>query len=91
MQNDLFENVENDEYIYEKSNKPGYSDWFKKNVDSKIWWIEEINIRGRHLFSFDKQKIYNLFEDYPHNMKDEEVYIFDKEEHHWSEFFKSRK
>ncbi|MCK1258969.1 hypothetical protein MX075_05435 [Streptococcus uberis] len=59
----------------------------KKSSDSKVWWIDEINVRGRHLFSFDKQKIYNVFEDYPHNLTKIEKNIFDNEERYWADFF----
>jgi hypothetical protein len=43
------------------------------------------------LFTFDKEKFYNLFEDYPQNMTSEEVEIFDKENPYWAEFFSDRK
>jgi len=43
------------------------------------------------LFSFDKKKIYNLFLDYPHNMTEEEVRIFDSENPFWRDFFSDRK
>lgn len=42
------------------------------------------------MFSFDKVKIFNLFEDYPHNLTPEEKEIFDKENPYWKEFFKER-
>ena len=42
------------------------------------------------MFSFDKVKIFNLFEDYPHNLTSEEKEIFDKENSYWKEFFKER-
>lgn len=87
MQNDLFENMDKNEYVFEKSNITGFSDWYRKNSDSKVWWIDEINIRGRHLFSFDKQKIYNVFEDYPHNLTKIEKNIFDNEERYSADFF----
>ena len=43
------------------------------------------------LITFDKQKFYNLFEDYPHNMSSEEIEIFDKENPFWADFFSDRK
>ena len=45
---------------------------------------------GKHMFSFDKVKIFNLFADYPYNLTPEEKEIFDKENPYWKEFFKER-
>ena len=45
---------------------------------------------GEHLFSFDKKHIYNLFQDYSHNMTDAEVEIFNSENPYWAEFFSIR-
>ena len=42
------------------------------------------------MFSFDKIKIFNLFEDYPYNSTSEEKEIFDMENPYWKEFFKER-
>ena len=55
------------------------SDFYKKNENDVIWWVDNIDKVGEHLFSFDKKKIYNLFSDYPHNLSKEEVEIFNKE------------
>ena len=55
------------------------SDFYKNNKNDKIWWIEDLDSIGKHLFSFDKIKIFNLFADYPHNLTSEEKEIFDKE------------
>ena len=77
-----------DELIFSESNLEGYSDFYKNNEESKIWWIDKIDFRGELLFSFDQQKIYNLFLDYPHNMMVEEVRIFDSENPFWRDFFK---
>ena len=56
----------------------GYSDFYKETEESKIWWIDKMDSIGEHLLSFDRKKIYNLFEDYPYNMTEEEVEIFDR-------------
>jgi len=65
---------------------------FKKNKETdEVWWAEETDKIGEMLFSFDKVKVYNLFSDYPHNLTDEEVEIFDKENPYWADFFKDRK
>lgn len=64
--------------------------FWKENPSDKIWWTSNGQI-GVWLFSFDKQKIYNLFRDYPHNMTAAQVAIFDRENPFWAEYFKDRK
>ena len=66
------------------------SDFYKKNKTDKIWWIDNLETFGEHLFSFDKKHIYNLFQDYSHNMTDAEVEIFNSENPYWAEFFSIR-
>ena len=66
-------------------------EWYKDKPNDKIWWLEVLNAKGIWLFSFDKEKIYNMFEDYPWNMTDEEVEIFDRENPYWADFFRDRK
>ena len=80
-----------DEPIFSESNLEGYSDFYKDSEDSKVWWIDKIGVIGEFLFSFDKKKIYNLFLDYPHNMTEEEIKIFDSENPFWRDFFSDRK
>lgn len=65
--------------------------FYKKKSGDKIWWVDTGKTIGEFNFSFDKKKIYNLFADYPHNMKPEEVNAFDKENPRWAEFFEDRK
>ena len=65
-------------------------DFYKKKPTDQIWWTSVVGMVGRHLFSFDKKKIYNLFADYPHNLTAKEKEIFDKENPYWKEFFKDR-
>ena len=67
------------------------SDFYKNNPDDRIWWCSNLEKIGEHLFSFDKKKIYNLFEDYPHNLTQEEKEIFDRENSYWRDFFSERK
>lgn len=68
------------------------SDGFYKNdPGDRIWWKDTPGVVGVFLFSFDKKKVYNLFSDYPHNMTEEEVRIFDKENPEWADFFSDRK
>ena len=66
-------------------------EFYKKNPNDKIWWVDDDECVGRHPFSFDKKKIYFFFADYPHNMTAEEVEVFDRENSFLANFFKSRK
>lgn len=65
--------------------------FYKNNPDDKIWWIDNPDTIGEWLFSFDKKKIFNMFEDYPWKLSKEEKAIFDKENPYWADFFKDRK
>lgn len=75
-----------------------FSDFYHKNDNDKIWWIDEYiidngvidRVKGRYLFSFDKIKVFNLFRDYPHELTKEQKVIFDNENSYWADFFKDR-
>ncbi len=70
-----------------KINGKIYDDFYKEDDNERIWWTRELRevngelavVRGKHLYSFDKVKIYNFFQDYPQNMTAEEVEIFKAE------------
>ena len=47
-------------------------------------------IEGEHVFSFDRERRFNLFRDYPWELTPEQKEIFDKENPYWAEFFKDR-
>lgn len=84
---------EDENYIYADCNIGGYEDFYKdkENKDNKIWWTSKIDTIGELNISFDRKKIYNLFKDYPYNMTEEEIEIFEKEEPYWANFFAWRK
>lgn len=66
--------------------------FYKKEDANKIWWVDNgMDVKGEHLFSFDRQKVYNLFRDYPWKLSAEEKAVFDKENPYWADFFKDRK
>lgn len=66
------------------------SDFYKMNPDDEIWWVDNIDAVGEFLFSFDKKKVFNLFQDYPYKLSLEQKRIFDKENPYWAEFFSDR-
>lgn len=63
---------------------------YKENETDIIAWVDNTDVIGERLFTFDGIKIYNLFADYPHNLSKEEKAIFDKENPYWCDFFKDR-
>ncbi|MBR1911939.1 MAG: hypothetical protein IJ828_06245 [Treponema sp.] len=65
--------------------------FYKKEPNDKIWWVDDPETIGEYKFTFDKKKIYNLYADYPHNMKPDEVKTFDEENNKWAEYFSDRK
>ena len=75
---------------YKKEKDSSEVNFYKKNETDTIWWIEKTDSIGEHLFSFDKNKIYNLFRDYPYELSNEEKEIFDKENPYCADFFKDR-
>lgn len=65
--------------------------FYKKEDTDKIWWVDNAkDVKGEFIFSFDKQKVYNLFSDYPWKLSAEEKTVFDKENPYWADFFKDR-
>ena len=73
---DPFDEIDEiDEPIFRNLILKGTVIFTKDSEESKVWWIDKIDVRGEILFSLIK-KIYNLFRDYPHNMTEEEVRIF---------------
>lgn len=64
------------------------SDFYHNEPDDKIWWVDNMEAIGEFLFSFDKKKIFNLFEDYPHKLTPEQKELFDRENPFWKDFFR---
>ncbi len=69
---------------------PEQFNFYKKNNSDIVFWVDNVENIGEHLFTFNKKKIYNLFADYPHNLTPEEKRIFDKENPYWRDFFAER-
>ena len=53
--------------------------FYKQDDKDHIWLLEQKEQKGKFLFSFDRKKIYNFFDDYPDKLTPEEKKIFDKE------------
>ena len=67
-----------------------FNHFYKQNKDDIIWWVEKPGQKGEMLFSFDKKRIFNLFQDYPYKLTPEQKEIFDRENPYWADFFKDR-
>ena len=65
-------------------------DFYKNKKSDKVYWADNYDVVGEHLFSFDKKTIFNLFADYPHKLTPEQRAIFDKENPYWADFFRDR-
>lgn len=64
--------------------------FYKNNKKDTIYWVDNYDVIGEFLFSFDKKTIYNLFRDYPYKLNKEQKEIFDKENPYWADFFSDR-
>lgn len=65
------------------------SSFYLNEPTDNIWWLHTDNV-GEFLFSFDKKKVYNLFEDYPYKLTGEELALFNEENPYWASFFEDR-
>lgn len=45
--------------------------FYKNNKKDTIYWVDNYDVIGEFLFSFDKKTIYNLFRDYPYKLNKE--------------------
>ena len=78
-------------YAYELSEKEQLEKMlYKKNTTDIIWWVDNPDKVGEHLFTFDKKRIFNLFRDYPQELTPEQKELFDKENPYWADYFKDK-
>lgn len=66
------------------------NDFYKNEPGDSIWWVDNPEEKGVFLFSFDKEKIFNMFRDYPWKLSPQEKAIFDRENPFWADFFSDR-
>lgn len=64
--------------------------FYKNNETDSIWWVNTDEI-GVWEFSFDKKTIFNMFQDYPWKLTQEQKEIFDRENPFWAYFFSDRR
>ena len=64
--------------------------YYKEHKNDKVWWLDNPEDIGAHVFSFDKKENFNLFADYPWKLTKEQKEIFDKENPYWKKFFSDR-
>ena len=50
--------------------------FYRENKTDKVWWVDDPEVRGVWEFSFDRQTIFNLFEDYPWKLTPEQKKLF---------------
>ena len=61
--------------------------WYKEEETDKVWWLDTPDTTGLFIFSFDKKKRFNLYQDYPQALTAEEKAIFDAENPGWADYF----
>lgn len=66
------------------------SKFYKNKNTDKIYWVDNPEQVGVWLFSFDGKKVFNMFEDYPHNLTPEQKKVFDEQNPYWKDFFSDR-
>lgn len=64
--------------------------WFRNSPDDQVWWLDNQEVKGEFVFSFDKKTMFNLFQDYPWKLTPEQKQVFDEENPEWANFFKDR-
>jgi hypothetical protein len=66
------------------------SKWYKNQQNDNVWWLDNNEEVGKHIFSFDKKESFNLFSDYPWKLTKEQKKMFDEENPFWADFFSDR-
>ena len=62
-----------------------------KNPTSNAFrWVRIPEKKGEFLFTFDGERIFNLFRDYPFVLTADQKAIFDAENPYWADYFKDR-
>ena len=62
-------------------------EFYKNKSSDKICWLDNPDVVGEWIFTFDKKRLFNLFGDYPYGLSEVERAIFDEENPFWKDFF----
>lgn len=62
----------------------------KKLSKEDFRWLRDPEQKGERQFTFGGDQVFNLFQDYPHKLSEEERAIFDEVNPFWTDFFKDR-
>lgn len=87
---EFIQKMQNGTFFDKVDEKEKITNIYKKQETSRVWWASVPTELGTHLFSFDKIKFYNLFQDFPYKLTKEEIKIFIEDEPYWADFFKAR-
>lgn len=60
------------------------------SIATKVKWLRNPKRKGEFLFTFDGERVFNLFRDYPHELTAEQKAVFDAENPYWADYFKDR-
>jgi hypothetical protein len=66
------------------------SNLYKNNETDKVMWLDNPEVVGEFIFTFDEKTMFNLFRDYPYKLSKAQKLEFDKENPFWADFFKDR-
>ncbi len=62
--------------------------FYKKKKSDTVWWLKETG--SEHKFSFDKETVFDLMNDYPDKLTPEQKEIFDSENPIWVKRLKNK-
>lgn len=74
-------------YKLTEKQKKEFEFYKEESEDDKVLFIRQQNVCGQIEFTFDKETIYNFFEDYPEKLTKSQRKLFDKEHPYYKEHF----
>lgn len=59
--------------------------FYKEDKNSIIRWVDDPEVEGPVIFSFDRKTVFNFFTDFPDKLTKEQIEIFKKENYSLAE------